>query len=183
MKKKIVGVLLVAIVVALGHVIYMETHFVATTSVPVKLSEEAILDEMPSIAITEKDITMGKELLATPEMTEAFLLASKDKNGVYAFPLDDAEKLLAEWIPEDFEVLELAVLNEHIYVSFINRDKQSIYYSFDADFEYQNKTIGIYGTDLFGDRRVKAIYQNMNGEITKFKEQRLWFEWIKDADA
>ena len=178
MKKKIVCILLVVIVIAVGYVIYMESHFGSTAIVPMKQSAEQILKEMPSIAFTEEDNVMVKELLATQEIAEAFSSASKDKNGSYIFPVSDAEKLLSEYIPEDYEVLELAVMNEYVYVSFLNREKQTIYYSFDSDFKYQEKTIGIYGKDLFGERIVKAIYSNMNGEITKHKEKQLWFKWM-----
>ena len=178
MKKNIVCVLLAVIIVAVGYVIYMESHFGTTTVVPVKLSAEQILKEMPSIAFTEEETTMAKELLATQEIEEAFLLASNNENGVYIFPVSDAEKLLSEYTPEGYEVLELAVFNKYIYVSFLSREKAAIYYSFDSNFEYQEKTIGIYGKDLFGERIVKAIYSNINGEITKHKEKRLWFEWM-----
>ena len=178
MKKKIVCILLAVIVVAVGYVIYMESHFSSTTIVPVKQSAEQILKEMPSIAFTEEDNVMVKELSATQEIAEAFSLASKNKNGAYIFPVSDAEKLLSEYIPEGYEVLELAILNKYVYVIFLNREKQAIYYSFDSNFEYQEKTIGIYGKDLFGERIVKAIYSNINGEITKHKEKRIWFEWL-----
>ena len=183
MKKKIIGLLLAVLVVAAGYVIYMEIHFSTTTSVPVKLSSEQILNEMPDIAFTEQDTTMFKELLAAQELAEAFLLASENENGIYVLPLDVANELLMEWIPEGCEVLELAVINERVYVSFLNREKQSVFYSFNSDFDYQEKSIGIYGKDLFGKRIVKAIYSNINGEITKFKEKRLWFEWMKDANT
>ena len=156
----------------------MESHFGTTRVVPVKLSTEQILKEMPSIAFTEEETTMVKELLATQEMAEAFILASNNENGAYIFPVSDAEKLLSEFTPEGYEVLELAVFNKCIYVSLLSREKTTIYYSFDSNFEYHEKTIGIYGKDLFGKRIVRAIYSNINGEITKHKEKRLWFEWM-----
>ena len=83
MKKKIVCILLAVIVVAVGYVIYMESHFSSTTIVPVKQSAEQILKEMPSIAFTEEDNVMVKELSATQEIAEEFALASKNKNGAY----------------------------------------------------------------------------------------------------
>ena len=100
MKKKIIGLLLAVLVVAAGYVIYMEIHFSTTTSVPVKLSSEQILNEMPDIAFTEQDTTMFKELLAAQELAEAFLLASENENGIYVLPLDVANELLK--ISRDF---------------------------------------------------------------------------------
>ena len=63
MKKNIVCVLIAVIIVAVGYVIYMESHFGTTTVVPVKLSAEQILKEMPSIAFR----SVYKELHADRE--------------------------------------------------------------------------------------------------------------------
>ena len=70
MKKKIVCILLAVIVVAVGYVIYLESHSSSATIVPVKQSAEQILKEMPSIAFTEEDNVMVKELSATQEIPQ-----------------------------------------------------------------------------------------------------------------
>ena len=181
MKKKIIWVLLAVLVVIGGYCLYMEYHFDASTVVTTNLSSEQIRSEMPDIAFTEEDDTMVKALLAATEITEAFLLAEKNENGVYTLPLQDASELLKTGVPEGFEILELTVTDKNtVYVSFLSSNKR-LMYSFDAPLQNKTKTIGIYGKDIFGHQRVKAVYQNQNGEITKYKEKHLWFEWLKET--
>ena len=42
--------------------------------------------------------------------------------------------------------------------------------------------VALYGKTLEGTPKLKAIYQNTNGTLTKQKEKHLWFQWLKHAE-
>jgi len=180
LKQKLRIAAAVVLLIAAGCCLYMETHFTMSTMVETGLSEEKILREMPDIAITEQDLTMVEELFAAQEVQEAF--AALEQSGELGRPVSNAEFLLADWIPQGYEILELAVSDhKSLYVSFVKEDEQSIYYTFFADGSYPpQKSIGIYGKTLFHENDCKAIYQNLNGEITKLKYRHIWFAWLTE---
>lgn len=181
-KKKIAAILLLVVFGASGALLYAEYRFGVSQSVECDLSAEEILAEMPSIAISEEDISMMKELLESEEIAEGFLLA-EEGNSLYIFPQDVSENLLMDWIPEGFDVRYLSVSvgygKSHVTIIFLNERKQGIEYSFDSDFEYLHKTIGIYGKTIHGYQDITTTYANLNNDvITKWEEKRLWFGWL-----
>lgn len=180
MKKKLLLAAAVVLLAAAGFFLYMETHFTTSTMVDAGLSEVKILREMPEIAITEQDLAMAEELFAAPAVQEAFFMV--EESGVLGHPVSDAASLLANWTPDGYEILELAVSDhKSLYVSFAKEDEQSIYYIFFEDGRYPpQKSIGIYGRTLFHKNDCKAIYQNLNGEITKMKHKHIWFAWLTE---
>ena len=168
MKKKLFCVLLVLIAAAVACLFYLEFHFGTTTFAPLDTPPEQILKEMPDVAVTPDETSMTKALSQTQEVTDAFLRAKNVESGVCEFSTSEAQILLQAYIPRDWNVLELT-----------KGEEQSVYYVFDPTGEIHEKTIGLYGRNLFGNRTVKAIFCNQNGQITKLKEKRLWFEWLK----
>lgn len=181
MKKKLLIAAAVVLLIAVLFCLYMETHFTMSTMVETGLSEKKILREMPDIAITEQDLAMAEELFAAPAVQEAFL--SLEESGELGCPVSNAAFLLSDWTPEGFDVMELAVSDhKSLYVSFLKKDEaQSIYYVFFEDGGYPpQKSIGIYGRTLFHKDDCKAIYQNLNGEITKMKHKHIWFAWLTE---
>ena len=174
MKKKIVCALLMGLLAAIVFVLSMEARYGGTTLVPVGLSEEQIRKEMPGIAITPEDAAMGRGLLTKKEIAQALL----DENGVYAFQMEEAERLLLEYAPEGVTVLELTVADVCVYAGFSKGEEQVIYYTFGSNGECRAKTIGVYGEKLSGERIVKEVYENRNGRITKTQEKHLWFAWL-----
>ncbi|MBQ6948443.1 MAG: hypothetical protein IJN41_02040 [Firmicutes bacterium] len=123
MKKKLLIVFCIVILVIAGFCLYMETHFSMSTVVDVGLSEEKILREMPEIAITENDLAMAEELFAAPEVQEAF--ADLEESGELGRPVSNADFLLADWTPEGFALMELAVSDpQSLYVSFLKEGRR-----------------------------------------------------------
>lgn len=179
MKKRICCVFLGMLFLVLLCFFYMEFRFGTTTVVSQDKPSERILREMPDIAVTSEEMSMAKALSQTREMEDAFLQAESAENEIYEFPMADAENLLQAYIPQGWNVLELTVLPKGAYLGFSKGEKQSVYYAFDSAGEIHEKAIGVYGKDLFGNRTVKTIYCCRNGQITKLKEKRLWFEWLK----
>ena len=180
MKKKIVCILLAVMAVAVGYVSYMESHFGTTAFVPVSTSAEQIRSEMPGIVFTEEDTAMVKGLLTTPELAEAFSLASESPDGFYSVPLRDAEAWLADYIPEGCELSVFTVERDHrVILGFLTRDNRCIEYTFDSELQSLHKSIGFFEIDSSGTRQIKsAQYWNRNGELTKYKEKRIWFDWL-----
>lgn len=179
MKKKLFCVLLVLIAAAVTCLFYLEFHFGKTTFAPLDTPPEQILKEMPDVAVTLDETSMTKALSQTQEVTDAFLRAENVESSVCEFSTSEAQILLQAYIPRDWNVLELTVFPRSAYLGFSKGEKRSVYYAFDPAGEIHEKTIGVYGKDLFGNCTVKAIYCNQNGQITKLKEKRLWFEWLK----
>lgn len=179
MKKKLFCVLLVLIAAAVACLFYLEFHFGTTTFAPLDTPPEQILKEMPDVAVTPDETSMTKALSQTQEVTDAFLRAENVESGVCEFSTSEAQILLQAYIPRDWNFLELTVFPRSVYLEFSKGEEQSVYYVFDPTGEIHEKTIGVYGKNLFGNRTVKAIYCNQNGQITKLKEKRLWFEWLK----
>ena len=175
MKKKGMLVLLAVLLAAAGYAACMESRFQTKALVPVQMSAEQIRTEMPQIDFTEADIAMAKALLADPEMQEAIKRYAGGESSVDTFPADRAERLLTPYLSEGDAVLELAVLEGRVYIGLRRGERQSVYYSFDPDLAYPEKTIGVYGKDLFGRKQVKAIYSSCNGALTKYIEKRIWF--------
>ena len=68
MKKKGFVVLLAAVLVFAGYILYMETHFTTFTAVDIGLSEEKILREMPEIAIREQDLALETYILSLSQV-------------------------------------------------------------------------------------------------------------------
>ncbi|MBR5471141.1 MAG: hypothetical protein IKU81_03360 [Oscillibacter sp.] len=181
MKKKLVIAAAAVLLIAVLFCLYMETHFTMSTMVETGLSEKKILREMPEIAITEQDLAMAEELFAAPEVQEAFIAV--EESGALGCPVSDAASLLVNWTPEGFDVMEVAVSDhKSLYVSFLKEDEaQSIYYVFFEDGAYSpQKSIGVYGRTLFHKDDCKAVYQNVNGEITKMKHKHIWFAWLTE---
>lgn len=179
MKKRICCVLIGIFLIVLLCSFYMEFRFGTTTVVSQGISPERILKEMPDIAVTSEEMSMAKALSQTREMEDAFLQAEISENEIFEFSMADAENLLQTYIPRGWNVLELTVLPKSAYLGFSKGEKRSVYYAFNPTGEIHEKTIGLYGRNLFGNRTVKAIFCNQNGQITKLKEKRLWFEWLK----
>lgn len=180
MKKKLVWILLAVMAIAVGYVSYMESHFGTTAFVPVSTSAEQIRSEMPGIVFTEEDTAMVKGLLATPELAEAFSLASECSDGLYPIPLRDAEAWLADYIPEGCELSVFTVDRDHrVILDFLTPDNRCIEYTFDSELQSLHKSIGFFEIDRFGTHQIRtALYSNLNGELTKYKEKRIWFEWL-----
>ena len=182
MKKKTVSMLLVIFLVLVGAVAFLESRSGAVTLAPIAASNQQILREMPDIALTEEDMKMVQELLAAQPIQAALSAASAQEKGTYDFPRQDAEKLLKAYTPEGFEVLELTVLNGLVCVGFQKDGARRIQYVFDANAQHLEKYIALYGKTLEGTPKLKAIYQNTNGTLTKQKEKHLWFQWLKHAE-
>lgn len=179
MKKKLLYVFFLLFAAAVCWLVSMEFHFGTTTIVPLDISSEQILKEMPDIAVTPEEMSMAKALSQTREMADAFLRAENSENSVYEFPTENARNLLQAYIPQGWNALELTTFPKSVYLGLSKGEEQSVYYAFDPAGEIHEKTIGVYGKDLFGNRSVKVIYCNQNGQITKSKENRLWFYWLK----
>lgn len=172
MKKKGMLVLLAVLLAAAGYVACMGSRFQTKALVPVQMSAEQIRTEMPQIDFTEADTAMAKALLADPEIQEAIKRYAGGESSADTFPADSAERLLTPYLSEGDAVLELAVLEGRVYIGLRKEQGQSVYYSFDPDLAYLEKTIGVYGKDLFGRKQVKAIYSSCNGVLTKYIEKR-----------
>lgn len=184
MKQKLLIVLAVVLLIAAGYFLYMETHFTMSTMVDTGLSEEKILREMPEIAIGEQDLTLKAYVLSLPQVQER--LARTKTNGsdevrMEPVPLEEVKELLSDWTEEGWQATEIAVSRGLlVYVSFSKEDGTSnIHYAFSADQNHPpQKSIGVYGRTLFHENDCKAIYQNLNGEITKLKHKHIWFAWL-----
>lgn len=88
---------------------------------------------------------MAKALLADPEMQEAIKRYAGGESSANTVPADRAERLLTPYLSEGDAVLELAVLEGRVYIGLRREQGQSVYYSFDPDLAYPEKTIGVYG--------------------------------------
>jgi len=184
--KKTIIICFLVFVGAVNTFMYMEAQFGTRTVELSDLTAEEILEEIPDIAITEEDMTMMQELLESEIIAEAFLLAEKDENGLYMVPWVEDVELPARCIPEGFEVwsasvsTESSISGESVSVSFKSGGETfwMIHYWFDPDFDHLQKTIAVYGKDIFGDQCV-TTYDNLNGEITKWEDKRVWFDWVR----
>ena len=183
LKKKIAVFLLLVALGVSGILLYAESRFGTSTVVECDLSAEEILAEMPDISITEDDIAMGKALWESEEIADAFLLAEADENGKYNFPFDKGSELLAQRIPEGFDVRYFCVsvdpdTNERdIDIILIKDGKQRIDYWFSSDLNApRSKLIKTYNSRRIFDEA--TTYVNYDGEITKREEKRLWFYWL-----
>ena len=164
MKRKPLWILLIlAVAAVVGFEVYMESHYTLTKYVPVPLSGERILEEMPDIAFTEADSAMAEALSASPE------IADIPKSDIYTFPQGDAERLLAPYAPENCGSVELSAAGGNIYVSFFCGDRV-INYGFDTVQTHREKAIGVHGKEL--------VYSNTNGELAKTRGKRVLFAWL-----
>ena len=170
MKRNPLWILLILVVAAIvGFEVYMESRFTEMKFVPVPLSGEQILEEMPDIAFSEADSAMAEALAASPEIAEV------PEDGVYTFPQSDAERLLAPYAPEDCGSVELSAAGGNIFVSFYCGGRQ-INYGFDTALTYRQKAIGVYGKDLTAAETVYS--NNNNGELSKTRAKRVLFAWL-----
>lgn len=182
MRKKLFRTLFVVVILATSAIAFQEFRYSAVTLAPIAASNQQILREMPDIALTEENMKMVQELLAAQPIQAALSAASAQEKGTYDFPRQDAEKLLKAYTPEGFSVLELTVLNGLVCVGFQKDGARRIQYVFDANAQHLEKYIALYGTTLEGTPKLKAIYQNTNGTLTKQKEKHLWFQRLKHAE-
>lgn len=178
MKKKGILVLLAVLLAAAGYAACMDSRFQTKALMPMQMLAEQIRAEMPQIDFTEADTAMAKALLADPEIQEAMERYAGGESSADTFPADRAENLLTPYLSEGDAVLELAVLEGRVYIGLRRGEGQTVYYGFDPDLAYPEKTIGVYGKDLFGRKQVKAIYSSCNGDLTKYIEKRIWFGWL-----
>lgn len=177
-KDKIIKVLCVILIFCFCFCIYMERNYSRVRFVEADMTEEEILAEMPEIAISEEDYALEAYILSLPEVQELLENAEEEEFGA-AFPNEESEVLLADWIPEGWKVMELAAKDNRMYVSFINEGVCSRYYSFSSDGSYpMQKTVGIYRKTWRNLIECKSVYQNTNGEITKYVDKNEWFSWV-----
>lgn len=185
MKKKLVIAAAAVLLIAVLFCLYMETHFTMSTMVETGLSEEKILREMPEIAITEQDLALEAYVLSLPQVQERLKRTEADGlNDVKMepVPLKEAQVLLSDWTEEGWMATEIAVSQGTlVYVSFSKEDgTANIHCAFFADGSIPQKSIGVYGRTLFHKDDCKAVYQNVNGEITKMKHKHIWFAWLTE---
>lgn len=185
LKQKLLAVLLAIGLVIGGYCVYMETHFTCTTTVPVNITDAQILEEMPDIAVSERDEALLQAILAILEIQDwlretegqAFTPAHIRSLAPQNY-LDQFE----EYLPEDYtKIRELAVVQgNNIYLNVLCSEQKAIQYQFFADGRYPTrKTIGVYRSPLSDTRpKLTAIYENSNGVVTKAVEKHLWFAWL-----
>ena len=104
---------------------------------------------------------------------------SKKDNTTVQVSNAEAAELLYGWVEDGWTVLELACMDNTVYLSWIKDGDRNVYYAFAADGRYPiQKTIGIFQRHFDGTTSVETIYSNLNGIIEKNISKRQWFHWI-----
>ncbi len=183
MKKTITAASIVLILVLLVFCLIMEIRYQGTALAVSDLSEEEVLKEMPDIAISHKDLEMEQYILNLPEVQaklDEVRYNQTDELAFISFTPAETEILLKNYIPEGYEVTELAVFRNAIYFTFIKGEKESVVYAVSPDGESAlQKTIGIYkGSST--RRTCTACYTNDLLGIRKMVPKHIWFGWLKE---
>lgn len=176
MKKKTLAIILSVLLILCGAWLYLESRVDLVETVDSGLSEAAILQEMPELAMTERDIAMGAALLDAPELRAALAEAAD-----VVLPEATAARLLAEWTPEGCEDVTLVVMDYGSVIVGFTEDTRTIQYEFFEDESAgPRKVIAISGRTFFRENGRKAVYQNDGGAVTKLKVRHVWFAWLTE---
>lgn len=181
-KKKpwLLSLLAVLILGMISWIAYMEIHYGSSTLVPVRMTEEEILEELPELAMTEQDEALHQAVLSMPQVQRA--LAETKQPGADADTLvishSEAQTALNAFLPDDYtEIFELSVMDgASIYLSVLHGPKQrTIWHFYDGTI---SKTIGVYRVHEGDQPDLKTIYSNNSDGIQKEVWKHLWFSWL-----
>lgn len=171
MKRKFLYAIGILLLVVIGVLTYYEIYFTCYELKEVRISDEKILAEMPDIVLTDADLDLGEKLFSTPQVIEA--MGSGE-----IVPLPDAlAKQLAEgYLPEDAEMFDFGVLGDAVYFNYFETPEKRVMLSY-----FQDNTYGPYkDIALYREENLKAIYENQNGDLKKYKDVRRWFAYFRD---
>ncbi len=158
--------------------IVMEVRYQGTTITEVNMTEEEVLKEMPSIEVTEKDREMAEYLFSLAEVDAMFKNLSEE-NPFVDLPAAETERLLGNYMPEDYDTAVLSVFHDCISLQMMRGEKESLIYIFFNNGNEPQKTIGIY-RDGFSGRTCVACYTNDTMGIRKFVPKHQWFGWLRE---
>ena len=181
--KKRIWIHIVVLVLLVAFELTMEQRYSINSVEPAETTDEEILAEMPTIAISEEDHALEAYVLALPQVQEMVARTSvQDGDSTpksETLPLTDAAPLLADWTESGWSLSELATIGSIVYVTFVEDHGQSRWiYSFCPDGKTpMTKTIGI---SPDGDPwNTTAVFENRGGELTKYISRHQWFAWIE----
>ena len=182
MKKKSIKILCALLILGGIFCLYMESRYSMHHVVKADMAEAEILVQMPDIAISEKDHALEEYVLSLPEVQAALGDAKESEYGT-DIPAEEMAVLLSDWIPEGWNVVPASVIENWVYLSFEKEKddgmERTLSYAFCVDATYpMQKTIGTYQKNWKGSIVCTGVYQNLNGEITKYMEKRQWFYWL-----
>ena len=182
MRKFILKCTAAILLVLLVFCLVMEVRFHGTIITDAKMTEDEILKEMPSIAVSETDLEMEKYVLSLPEV-QALLdeVRANQTDEIPAAELTEAETeiLLEEYMPEGYDKAVLSVIQESIYLQMLRGDKETIIYVFFTNGDTMQKTIALYRNGLSG-HTCTACYSNDTMGVRKLIPKHQWFGWLKE---
>lgn len=185
LKQKLLAVLLVIGLVIGGYCVYMETHFTFSVSTLVNITDAQILEEMPDIAVSERDEALQQAILAIPGIQDGLReTAGQAFTPVHVRSLAPKNYLdqFDKYLPEDWtKIRDLTVSHwNNITLEILCSEQKAIIYQFFADGRYPtHKTIGVYRSPLSDTRpELTAIYETSGGVLTKAVDKHLWFAWL-----
>ncbi|WP_071433420.1 hypothetical protein [Angelakisella massiliensis] len=176
----LLSLIAVLIVGTVSWIVHMETHYGSSTLVPMDMTAEEILEEMPALEITEEDKALYRAVLSMPQvqsaLTEEKQLGS-DSDLVEISP-SEALTALHPFLPDSYtEILELSVTGgASTYLSVLHGPQQrTIWHFHDGTI---SKTIAVYDVHEGDTPDLKAAYSNDSDGIQKEVMKHLWFSWL-----
>ncbi len=187
-------ILLIGLIVLIPLIVYcikQERYNPTYTLVDAQLSKEQIIQECPEILISDKDCELGAFMLNRPE-TEALFAQTKKEGKIVTMPHEDLENLSSEWPMDECDRLSWIEVyeNQISFDYYCESDNKTYLYTFvkgqDTPTE---KMISIYSDVLIGSEsdqgelvsiptNLNIIYGNVDGELGKYIDKRLWFAWL-----
>nr|WP_326184102.1 hypothetical protein [uncultured Oscillibacter sp.] len=175
MKKALEGVIAVLVVALVLVVAYYEINFPSTEYRAAKINDEKILTEMPDLELSEADIAFGQKVLLHPEV-----IAAMEQSEGADLPLEPAEELFADYLPDGAEAEHISVFQNAVYCGYLEHADKRVMLTFFKDDAYgPYKTIALYQGDS-GERSCKVVYENQAGELRKMEPHRRWFAYFRD---
>lgn len=181
MKKRIWIPIAIVVLLLVAFELTMEHRYSVDAIVPVDMTDEEILAEMPDIAITEEDHALEAYVLALPQVQEMLVRAGGDSEEAETMTQAEVQPVLAGWTQSGWSATELCAFQGVVYVSFREDSGETmcIYTFFPDQTSPMHKTIGVYaGGDAASESNFSAAYENRGGTLSKLVPKHQWFAWI-----
>lgn len=164
-----------------GWCLYMELHFTMEIPALVSTSEEDILMEMPQLALTQSEKDFAQTIPLNPVFRD-----SLESEEVYVIAPEDAEAVISDILPSHAVLVEVASMQNTVYISYTQNDYRYILGYMDSNndgtIDAIEKTIGNGNFSGKGTDTVYSLRYIPVLDLSQYEKQVLrhvWFGFLK----
>lgn len=154
--RTVVACVLTAVIVFGGCWYYTKKRYRTEEWKETELSQEEILEQIPELALTDKELELAATIWRTPELRE-YLSSISDEDWII-IPYEQVEKYFLEVVPEDAKVGQVGLTRQLFYVDYFQKDTRITLSYVDGDMSGYADRVEKGIAVLSEDREVETVY-------------------------